>query len=77
MKGKTRVQAMPKRRAKGAAQDTHITPGKAGPRGALVEAGGKPPRSGPSGAEGNNTRRDFTRLGARTRRAARRSTRPS
>lgn len=44
-------------------RETHINPGKAGPKGALSE---KPkdasPRSGPDGNEGNNTRRDFVRL---------------
>jgi hypothetical protein len=47
-------------------QRTQINPGKAGPKGALAEKPpGKPtggPRSGPPGAEGNNTRRDFVRL---------------
>ena len=47
-----------------------INPGKAGPKGALDPAvlksnpgyTGKTPSSGPSGAEGNNTRRDFVQL---------------
>jgi hypothetical protein len=45
-------------------------PGKAGPKGALepdVQKSipgntGKSPKSGPPGAEGNNTRRDFVQL---------------
>lgn len=44
-------------------QATGLNPGKAGPKGALAEKpAGDAPRSGPSGAEGNNTRRDFVRL---------------
>jgi hypothetical protein len=47
-----------------------INPGKAGPKGALdpkVQKSipghtGKEPSSGPAGAEGNNTRRDFVQL---------------
>ncbi len=47
-----------------------INPGKAGPKGALdpkvLESNpgytGQTPSSGPSGAEGNNTRRDFVQL---------------
>ena len=47
-----------------------INPGKAGPKGALDPAvqksipghTEKAPKSGPPGAEGNNTRRDFVRL---------------
>ena len=47
-----------------------INPGKAGPKGALepdVQRSipgndGKKPKSGPPGAEGNNTRRDFVQL---------------
>jgi hypothetical protein len=47
-----------------------INPGKAGPKGALdpkVQKSnpgytGKTPKSGPAGAEGNNTRRDFVQL---------------
>lgn len=47
-----------------------INPGKAGPKGALekdVLGKRKPPKSGPPGAEGNNTRRDFVRLPRRKR----------
>jgi hypothetical protein len=72
MRGKQKVQAMPKRGSKRAAAETQINPGRAGPAGALAEAPDKPPRSGPPGAEGNNTRRDFTRLAARKRPARRR-----
>jgi hypothetical protein len=50
-------------------KQTQINPGKAGPKGALEKgvrraagAGRTPPRSGPPGNEGNNTRRDFVRL---------------
>lgn len=47
-----------------------INPGKAGPKGALepdvqksIPGGSKhKPKSGPAGAEGNNTRRDFVQL---------------
>ncbi len=47
-----------------------INPGKAGPKGALDPAVQKSipghskakPKSGPSGNEGNNTRRDFVQL---------------
>jgi hypothetical protein len=47
-----------------------INPGKAGPKGALDPKeikqtpgyDGKQPSSGPPGAEGNNTRRDFVKL---------------
>ena len=47
-----------------------INPGKAGPKGALDPAvqksipghSDKKPTSGPPGAEGNNTRRDFVQL---------------
>ena len=43
-----------------------INPGKAGPKGALDEPAAKKnrkkPNSGPSGNEGNNTRRDFVQL---------------
>jgi hypothetical protein len=47
-----------------------INPGKAGPKGALEPDVQKSipghskdkPKSGPAGAEGNNTRRDFTQL---------------
>ncbi|HSN72190.1 MAG TPA: hypothetical protein VLT59_11805 [Steroidobacteraceae bacterium] len=46
-------------------KQTQINPGKAGPKGALEEKPAKdrdePPRSGPSGNEGNNTRRDYVR----------------
>ena len=62
MKQKTKVQAMPGKKAAGVAKDTQINPGKAGPKGALAETpqgGRKAPSSGPRGAEGNNTRRDF------------------
>jgi hypothetical protein len=62
MKQKTKVQAMPGKKAAGVAKDTQINPGKAGPKGALAEkpaGSGKAPSSGPKGAEGNNTRRDF------------------
>ncbi|MFL6551525.1 MAG: hypothetical protein ACJ8OJ_22755 [Povalibacter sp.] len=47
-----------------AGNDTQINPGKAGPKGALEEkpAGQDAPSSGPSGNEGNNTRRDFVKL---------------
>jgi len=48
-----------------------MNPGKAGPKGALAERPAKqrkkPPSSGPPGAEGNNTRRDFVRLPKRKR----------
>jgi hypothetical protein len=45
-------------------QNTQINPGKAGPKGALEEKpAGKTPSSGAPGAEGNNTRRDFVKLG--------------
>jgi hypothetical protein len=44
-------------------KDTQRNPGKAGPKGALEEKpAGKTPSSGPPGAEGNNTRRDFVQL---------------
>jgi hypothetical protein len=44
--------------------DTQMNPGKAGPKGALEEKpAGEAPSSGAPGAEGNNTRRDFVRLG--------------
>ncbi len=44
-------------------ESTGLNPGKAGAKGALAEKpAGEPPRSGPPGAEGNNTRRDFVRL---------------
>lgn len=60
---KRKVQAMPGKRAAGVSKDTQINPGKAGAKGALEEepagGAGKPPRSGPAGNEGNNTRRDF------------------
>ena len=42
---------------------THINPGKAGPKGALAEKPKGKPSSGPPGAEGNNTRRDFVGQG--------------
>jgi hypothetical protein len=43
-------------------QHSGLNPGKAGPKGALAEKpAGKAPSSGASGAEGNNTRRDFVR----------------
>jgi hypothetical protein len=43
-------------------QHSGLNPGRAGPKGALAEKpAGRAPRSGPSGAEGNNTRRDFVR----------------
>jgi hypothetical protein len=62
MKQKTKVQAMPGKKAAGVGKDTRINPGKAGPKGALAEkpaGSGKAPSSGTRGAEGNNTRRDF------------------
>jgi hypothetical protein len=63
MSSKQKVQAMPGKRAAGVSKDTQINSGKAGPKGALEErppgGNGKPPNSGPSGNEGNNTRRDF------------------
>lgn len=43
-------------------RDTQMNPGKAGPKGALAEKPPGKPSSGPSGAEGQNTRRDFVRL---------------
>lgn len=43
-------------------RETQINPGKAGPKGALEEQPKGKPTSGPSGAEGQNTRRDFVRL---------------
>lgn len=50
--------------------DVGGNPGKAGPKGALDPKvqqsipghSDKPPKSGPPGAEGNNTRRDFVQL---------------
>ncbi len=42
---------------------TEINPGKAGPKGALAEKPKGKPTSGPPGAEGNNTRRDFVGQG--------------
>ena len=66
MTRKQKVQAMPTRRATRAAKVREKNLGKAGPEAALGEARGKPPRSGPPGAEGNNTRRDFVRLPRKT-----------
>jgi hypothetical protein len=66
MRGKQKVQAMPKPGSR-AARDTQVNPGQAGPGAALAEAPGKAPRNGPPGAEGNNTRRDFVRLPRRSR----------
>ena len=62
MRQKTKVQAMPGKKAAGIAKDNQINPGKAGPKGALADkppGTGKAPSSGTRGAEGNNTRRDF------------------
>lgn len=68
MKGRYKQQAMPARKAKRQSQSTGLNPGRAGPKGALAERpAGKPPRSGPPGAEGNNTRRDFVRLPRKSR----------
>jgi hypothetical protein len=67
MARKQKVQAMPKRGSRRGSQRTQMNPGEAGPAGALAEARGKPPRSGPPGAEGNNTRRDFVKLPRRSR----------
>jgi hypothetical protein len=66
---KSKVQAMPGRKSAGLAKQSQGNPGKAGPKGALEEpaARGKAPASGPAGAEGNNTRRDFVK-GPRLRR---------
>ncbi|HEX7114189.1 MAG TPA: hypothetical protein VF193_03575 [Steroidobacter sp.] len=50
---------------------SEINPGKAGPKGALEEKPPGKPRSGPPGAEGNNTRRDFVRLPKKKKRASR------
>jgi hypothetical protein len=61
VRGKQKVQAMPKRGSR-ASRDTQRDPGQAGPGAALAEAPAKPPRRGPPGAEGNNTRRDFVTL---------------
>ena len=55
-----------------------INPGKAPPKGALDPKVQKSipgnkrgkPKSGPPGAEGNNTRRDFVRLSKRARKRA-------
>jgi hypothetical protein len=46
-------------------RETHINPGKAGPKGALGLKRDKKPSSGPPGNEGGNTRRDFVQLGKR------------
>jgi hypothetical protein len=59
MRGKQKVQAMPGKKAAGVSRDTQINPGKAGPKGARAVSAGSAPSSGPPGAEGNNTRRDF------------------
>lgn len=62
MKRKTKVQAMPGKKAAGVSKDTQINPGKASPKGARAEQpsrANQSPRSGPRGNEGNNTRRDF------------------
>jgi hypothetical protein len=40
-------------------RESQINPGKAGPKGALAEKPKGKPSSGPSGNEGQNTRRDF------------------
>jgi hypothetical protein len=53
-----------------------INPGKAGPKGALEPdvqksipgTTNEKPKSGPPGAEGNNTRRDFVKLPRKVRR---------
>lgn len=64
MRRKSKVQAMPGKKAAGVAQDDQGNPGQAGQKGALAEragARGGVPSSGPRGNEGNNTRRDFVR----------------
>jgi hypothetical protein len=63
MKAKHKQQAMPASRTKPGSRRTRTNPDFAGPNAALAERpAGKPPRSGPPGAEGNNTRRDFVKL---------------
>jgi hypothetical protein len=62
MPQKHRTQAMPDTRVSRVSRHTQINPGKAGPKGALGVPPGstsRPPKSGPKGNEGNNTRRDF------------------
>ena len=70
MRGKQKVQAMPKRGSRSGSSEAQREPDKAGPKGALAEAPGKPPRTGSPGAEGNNTRRDFVKLPRRSRKRA-------
>lgn len=61
MRGKSKVQAMPRKKSARPGTASQGNPGQAGPKGALDEKPARrgAPSSGPRGAEGNNTRRDY------------------